>query len=145
MKKYDIKKSNVKKTGAEYENGMNREKESGRQKEESSGSRKQEFAYRIMEALSGVDEELLERSGVGIERTRNRKKTLPFWRTGRAWAAVLCLAVAGALGWGGYRWMDSTGYDGSFGGSAAFLNESTKMEIQEESYREAGAAAGEWD
>lgn len=56
-------------------------------------------AMRILEALSGVEDELLERSE---DREIKSAKRLPM-RYSRAWAAVLCLAVAGAMSWGGYR------------------------------------------
>lgn len=60
------------------------------------GQEEQQRAMRIMEALSGVDEELLERCSA-------RRKVRPLWRNARAFAAVLCLAVVGAAAWGGYQ------------------------------------------
>lgn len=77
--------------------------------------KEKEQAFRIMEALSGVDEELLERS----EQTRDcaaefeigdagktgkpdaGKRIYRFMRRhGRAWAACLCMAFLGAAFWG---------------------------------------------
>ena len=52
----------------------------------------QEQAIRLMEALSGVDEELLERceeNGIWA------KAPVPLWRYAKSWAAVLCLAAVG--------------------------------------------------
>ena len=46
----------------------------------------QERAMRLMEALSGVDERLLERCG-------RERKTRPLWRNMRAVAAAACLAA----------------------------------------------------
>ncbi|MCI9188739.1 MAG: hypothetical protein HFH84_03765 [Lachnospiraceae bacterium] len=77
-----------------------------------SGESRQGQALRIMEALSGADEELLERSenerAQSISTYKKRKYVKgrgfqPLWRYARPWAAVLCLAVVGALGWGGYQ------------------------------------------
>lgn len=77
-----------------------------------SGESRQGQALRIMEALSGVDEELLERSEnervqsiCDFKKRKNVKNReyQPLWRYARPWAAVLCLAVVGALGWGGYQ------------------------------------------
>lgn len=56
-------------------------------------------AMRLMEALSEVDEGLLERCA-GRQATALRR---PLWRSARAIAAVLCLAVVGAASWGGYQ------------------------------------------
>lgn len=56
----------------------------------------QERAMRLMEALSGVDERLLERCG-------RERKTRPLWRNMRAVAAAACLAAVGAVSWGGYQ------------------------------------------
>lgn len=77
----------------------------------------EERALRIMEALSGVDEELLERcQGAGVERaadpgveTASDRTAGPsvgtvinrfVWRHGRACAACLCLVILGAVFWG---------------------------------------------
>jgi len=97
------------------------------------GESRQGQALRIMEALSGVDEELLERSegksaqkisaygkhGSGENSTaganRNRYKLL--WRYARPCAAVLCLAVVGVLGWSGYQLTQKVD-NGASGGNA---------------------------
>ena len=84
-------------------------------------------ALKIMEALSGVDEELLERCDDAIvekgkskqngkeKRRAARSHRRPVWQTAGAWAAVLCLALAGAASWRGYRMLDESS-DGSAGG-----------------------------
>lgn len=69
-------------------------------------------ALRLMEALSGVDEDLLERCE-GEDRICLR----PMRQIWRAAAAVLCLAVVGAAGWGGYRLAHVA--DSSSGGDGA--------------------------
>ena len=61
---------------------------------------KKRGAVRLMEALSGVDEDLLERCGQDCRRQIHRG--LWQWNM-RTAAAVLCLAVAGAVSWGGYQ------------------------------------------
>lgn len=72
-------------------------------------------AMRILEALSGVDENLLDRTHGSGEaaplRQTEGKKTAALWRWGRAWAAMLCLALVGAAGWNGYRMMQDKGYN----------------------------------
>lgn len=77
-----------------------------------------EGAMRILEALSGAEEELLERS----EGTAPGKKSKIRRFYPRAWAAVLVLAVAGALSWGGYqltlRVNDNAGSSGGNGMAA---------------------------
>ncbi len=85
-----------------------------------------EHALRIMEALSGVDEELLERSGRERQRRNltapghrrasrtgavgSRKR--PIWQAAGAWAAALCLGVAGIASWSAYGQRGGAG-DGS--------------------------------
>lgn len=114
----------------------------GKEEGVSSGKGSREQAMRLMEALSGVDEELLIRAageesyselpgeedlhrradgteeaagtgndGTGRKSRRSRRtgqgsayRTI--WRQARPWAAVLCLAVVGVLGWGGYQLTD---------------------------------------
>lgn len=70
-----------------------------------SGSRKddiyKEGALRILEAVSAVDEELLERCG------KRRRK--PLWRMSRTWAACLGLLAIGAVSWYGFRVMAPKG------------------------------------
>lgn len=53
---------------------------------------------KIFEALSGVDEELLERSEEAERVTEGKQtehKVIPFWRYGKAIAACFCLALVG--------------------------------------------------
>jgi len=74
-------------------------------------------AGRLFEALSGVDEELLERCN-REEKRKNRIVYRLFGKYGKAMAACVCLIVAGAAAWSGYRFV--TGPCGSTG--AADLN-----------------------
>lgn len=72
--------------------------------------RNREYAMRIMEALSGIDQELLDRCSADTGKGKQ-----PFWKSAGAWAAVFCLAVGAAGAWGGYELMQnakSGGYDG---------------------------------
>lgn len=70
-----------------------------------------ESAMKIMEALSGVDLALLERSDVKVRRKK------PVWQYGRTWAAVACVAVVGVLTWRGYNLMDGEA-PGNYSGGA---------------------------
>lgn len=75
-------------------------------------------ALRVMEALSGVDEELLERCmGEGGRRFGRRR---PLWQSVRPWAAALCLTVAGAAVLGGRRFFGggADDFSGAAGGGA---------------------------
>lgn len=97
-----------------------------------------EHALRIMEALSGVDEELLERCsqcgdyGEGQEpeaeyveerrRTGGRKRPRslsrrPIWRSLGAWAAALLFLTVGIAGWQGYQFFGRVGSDSSMWGN----------------------------
>lgn len=70
---------------------------------------------KLMEALSGVDEELLERceeSGV------RGKAPIPLRRYAKGWAAALGLVIVGAAGWGGYRLVQGTAKDMNSSGAA---------------------------
>ncbi len=85
------------------------------------GTRKQESALRIMGALSGVDEKLLERSNMS-----GRRKNITWGQYGIC-AAVVCAAVLGASTWRGYQLMkgaDGTGAAASdnSGGSAVQMS-----------------------
>lgn len=94
----------------------------------------QEQAIRLMEALSGVDEELLER----CEESGGREKApIPLRRYARGWAAVLCLAVVGVAGWGGFRLAQGTGKDMNSG--AAAYEYDALQPVEMESTAEAGA------
>ena len=70
-------------------------------------------ALRLMEALSGVDQELLMRS-------ESRRK--PYWTYGRAAAACLALVLVGALSWNGLRmiWMPKGGAGSSSAGGDGY-------------------------
>ncbi len=94
------------------QNGMERQrdKQKAGETQRSTGAQCEECAgqqaLKIMEALSGVDEELLERCMQEERGEPWNKGLLPrsvgsFWRA-RPWAAVLCLAAAGAAVLGGY-------------------------------------------
>ena len=77
-----------------------------------------ERAMRLMEALSDVDQALLERcAGTG--------RGVHFWHGARAVAAVLCLAVVGAASWGGYQLSRTRmgGADSSGGAAAPYMEE----------------------
>ena len=75
----------------------------------------QERAMRLMEALSAVDEALLERCSKKGKVTPYRR---PLWLSTKRMAAVMCLAVVGALSWGGYQLLNLRMGDSS-GGKAA--------------------------
>lgn len=112
-----------------------------------SGESRQGQALRIMEALSGVDEELLERSegksaqkisayekhGSGESSTvgagRNRYKTL--WRYARPCAAVLCLAIVGVLGWSGHQLTTKVNNAASGGNANDMTMGMESVELQE--------------
>lgn len=79
--------------------------------------REQERAMRLMEALSAVDEALLERCSKKGKVTLYRR---PLWQSTRRVAAVMCLAVVGVLSWGGYQLLNlRMGSADSSGGNAA--------------------------
>ena len=104
---------------------------------ESRDGRAQEYALRIMEALSGVDEELLDRCSSAEtdadsrkapstdvpevrdgRESRRRKRRRPIWQTAGAWAAAICLVAIGAASWKGYWMLRENSSDGASGGSA---------------------------
>lgn len=90
-------------------------------------SRKLNSAMRIMDALSGVDQELLERcEQSGQSRSGYHR---PLWQQTRAWAAVLCLAVVGAASFGGYRLTQMKGMGSASGGgeNAAYSMETVEL------------------
>lgn len=81
-----------------------------------------ERAMRLMEALSDVDQALLERcAGTGRVTACRR----PLWQSARVAAAVLCLAVVGAASWGGYQLSRTRmgGADSSGGAAAPYMEE----------------------
>ena len=94
---------------------------------------KKRGAMRLMEALSGVDEDLLERCG----RERGSRIHRGLWqRNMRAAAAVLCLAVVGAVSWGGYQLanlkMGSSDSSGGAGGPFAEENREEALDAAAE-------------
>lgn len=83
--------------------------------------KKQEDALRILEALSGVDEDLLERS----ERKQGKAVVYRFvQRHGKALAACLCLCVLGTAFWG-MRYLSET----PFAGTAQSSDSADKVSI----------------
>ena len=113
--------------------------------------RRQEEAMRIMEALSGVDEELLarceaadtaempggtakSRKGTGRPEGRRSRKQSPWYYLSRC-AAVLALAAVGAASWRGLRVSEDLAADESaLGGSsgAAVLDSAFNTELEED-------------
>lgn len=89
--------------------------------------RKQNSAMRIMDALSGVDEELLERCEQSGQSRKGYHR--PLWQQARAWAAVLCLAVVGAVSFGGYRLTQMGGMGSASSGeeNAAYSMETVEL------------------
>lgn len=99
---------------------------------------KKRGAMRLMEALSGVDDSLLERCG----RERGRQIHRGLWqRNMRAVAAVLCLAVVGAVSWGGYQLTNlKMGRSDSSGGAAESFAEEIREELRDTTTGEAAPA-----
>lgn len=99
-------------------------------KEEKRNLHKDEGALRIMEALSAVDEELLEQSGMPGSRS--------LWRYSHMAAACLALVVVGAVSWSGLRlaWVnwESNNLSGSSGGgqTGAISNQETAQGMKTE-------------
>lgn len=123
-----------------------------KRKDSFSGGSRQEQALRLMEALSGVDEELLERAGaeegVKIPGTHSMVKASRRFsvRYARPLAAVLCLAVVGALSWGGYQLTTKNNKSGSdYAGGAVTeekMPDSNGEECAPEEEMEGAEAAG---
>ena len=83
-------------------------------------------AVKIFEALSDVDQELLER----CEQKGSRKNAGVYGlyrRYGKAMAACICLIVAGAVSWGGYQLITGSGSDSSGAASAELSNMAQSM------------------
>ena len=117
--------------------------------EEKGNLHKEEGALRIIEALSAVDEELLEQSGMSVaeageEKQDNRKvthvslrkrRTHAIGRYGRVAAACLALVVVGAVSWSGLRLAKMNSNDSSLSGSSgggqtgAISNQETTQEM----------------
>lgn len=104
---------------------------------------KREGAMRLFEALSGVEQGLLERS----ERPQKRKSffTFPTWYGGRILAAAFAFAVLGTVVWGAGTVMFRSGTSSD---SSMFTVRNGKIESAEDSVQEnalesaaAGAAA----
>lgn len=79
-----------------------------------------EQAIRIFEALSDVDQELLERCNQKAGRENGAVHRL-IRKYGRAMAAGICLLVVGAASWGGYQLIIS-GSGSNSSGSAQFMD-----------------------
>ena len=75
-------------------------------------------AIKLFEALSGVDEELLERCNQKADRKNTMVYRL-FEKYGRALAACFCLMMVGAAVWSGYRFVTA-----SYGSDASGSNNS---------------------
>lgn len=102
-------------------------------------------AMKLFEALSGVDEELLER----CERRVQRKSTVGyrlFGKYGRAIAAAFCLIAVGAAAWSGYRFVTGSYAPDASGsnGAAAQLSdmEQSLLTADEGDRSEAAPSAG---
>lgn len=91
-------------------------------------------AVKIFEALSDVDEELLERCDQKAARKNGSAYRL-FQRYGRAVAAGICLMVAGAVSWGGYLLVTfEAGADSSSNGAPAESFQMTQsLAVEDES------------
>lgn len=109
-------------------------------------------AMRLMEALSGVDEELLRRSDRDVRypdanRTADPggRKRKPLWQYTKAWAAVICLAVVGAVSWGGYELTNIVNDKGGAGstGNAAAQPEAVDITAQDTDGQQAEGAVEE--
>ena len=101
-----------------------------------------EGAWRILEALGAVDEELLERCGEAPEPVEStgkaakilkfRKRRKPLWKMGRTWAACLGLLTVGFISWNGLRLITTHGLSadsaGNTSGGAMDQNQSAPKE-----------------
>lgn len=92
-------------------------------------------ALRLMEALSGVDQELLLRS-------EYRRK--PYWAYGRAAAACLALVVVGVLSWNGLRviWTPEGGTGSSSAGGNGYDSAPMIADVRSDDTDELETAAG---
>lgn len=79
-------------------------------------------AVKIFEALSDVDEELLERCNRKAVRKNDIAHRM-FQAYGRAMAAGICLIVAGAVSWGGYQLVTGSFESDSSGGAYMELSD----------------------
>ena len=89
--------------------------------ERSNDMEKMQSALRILEAMSGIEEELLLRSEL-----RRR----PFWTQGRAVAACLALLVVGGLSWNALRfaWTPNNAPATSSTGGSGYENAAIDMD-----------------
>lgn len=100
-------------------------------------------AMKLFEALSGVDEELLERCN---QKENGKSVTVYrlFGKYGRAMAACVCLIVVGAAAWSGYRLITGSGGEnlsGSYNQAAEMPAELSDM-AQSFDIADAGTAKG---
>jgi len=117
----------------------------------------QDRALRIMDALSGVDGALLERSALEKDRENTcrcrenrRRGEKPIWRYGRAWAAVFCFAAVGIMAWSGYRYQESAknasggspGLAGGYTTGAAETSSSSERILENSGEAGAGQSMG---
>ncbi len=114
---------------------------------------RQQRAMKLLEALSGVDQDLLERAEKKAAASPGRR--IPAgspWRNW-SWAALLCLALVGAMGWGGYQMTrqvneEGAGFAGDSGGNVEAIEVPSGEEGAIEQWAEGGtdqeeAGAGE--
>lgn len=85
-------------------------------------------AVKIFEALSDVDQELLERCDQKGSRQNAGVYGL-YRRYGKAMAACICLIVAGAVSWGGYQMVTGSGSDSSGAASAELSDMAQSMVV----------------
>lgn len=100
-------------------------------------------AMKLFEALSGVDEELLERCNQK-ENSKDVTVYRLFGKYGRAMAACVCLIVVGAAAWSGYRLITGSGGEnlsGSYNQAAEMPAELSDM-AQSFDIADAGTAKG---
>lgn len=99
-------------------------------------------AVKIFEALSDVDEELLERCN---RKTVRKNDTTPrlFQAYGRAIAAGICLIVAGAVSWGGYQLIRGSSQSNSSGGAYRELADMAQsVTVEEEGQSDLNGSGG---
>ncbi|MCM1542362.1 MAG: hypothetical protein NC121_14025 [Blautia sp.] len=108
-----------------------------------------EQAVKIFEALSDVDEELLERCNQEADQKTGALYRL-YRKYGKAMAACLCLMAVGAAAWGGYRltadkYQSGQGLNGAadLAASSMAAADCGALEENGEAEWEAGTAGGE--
>lgn len=107
-------------------------------------------SYRIMEALSAVDEELLVRCEQDYRRRRKTQSSAGgvrgsrfIWRRAGSLAAVLCLALVGGASLVGYQFLQRTENDGAASGGEA-PDEQMRQEIYSMADAEEIGTSEEW-